>query len=385
MDELEPPGSPWIPQMPAQIDPSAMAMFQAEHNRQMAAAQEEHERRISEVEAANEQRLNVMQADHNRQMAELRSLLAQQQQQARQYTPTPIPSPAMPAAAQRSNRLNPDYNQKHQLKAIALTAFEGELDHKLVVTFIQKVRLAGTVMRLRPTVSAADSNSLIEYAAGWFSDEPMNWLQLVVLEDDYSTTYDDARNDGFPFTFDEFADMIVHRFSPTGATEDLWTELEKMQRKKYATAYAFHRAFLGIAKMLGVYRQTEQKGGRAFDLYVKKLTAREETIYQSMMATLHRERKIMYLNDLMTIVENAKSNRPNLPSTSGPTPMELDAVSVRGRGRGRTGPGPREVLQVRRIWPSFLPVRHSRRVQAWWRPAWPRSWTWRIWRIWWPR
>jgi hypothetical protein len=129
----------------------------------------------------------------------------------------------------------------------------------------------------------------------------------LVLEDNYSTTYDDARNDGFPFTFHEFADMMVHRFSPTGATEDLWTELEKMQRKKYTTAYAFHHAFLGIAKMLGVYRQTEPKGGRAFALYVKKLTAWEETIYQSMMATLHRERKTMYLDDLMTIVENAES------------------------------------------------------------------------------
>jgi hypothetical protein len=224
MDELEPPGSPWIPQMPAQIDPSAMAMFEAEHHRQMAAAREEHERRISEVAAANEQRLNAMQADNNRQMAELRSLLAQQQQQpqARQNTPTPIPSPAMPDAAQRPNRLDPDYNQKQQLKALAL-------------------------------------------------------------------------------------------------------------------------------------RQTEQKGGRAFAVYVKKLTAREETIYQPMMATLHRERKTMYLDDLMTIVENAESNRPNLPSTvtstatpassstpaasttaaTGPTPMELDAVSVRGRGRGR--------------------------------------------------
>jgi hypothetical protein len=78
------------------------------------------------------------------------------------------------------------------------------------------------------------------------------------------------------------------------------------------------------------------------------------------MATLHRERKVMYLDDLMTIVENAESNRPNLPSISTatassaaaaaltaptaapgitastvPTPVELDAVSVRGRGRGR--------------------------------------------------
>jgi hypothetical protein len=166
---------------------------------------------------------------------------------------------------------------------VALTAFEDELDHKLVVTFLQKVRLAGTVVRLRPSTSAADSNSLIEYAAGWFSDEPMNWLQLVVLDDNYHTTYDDARIDGFPFTFDAFAEMMVHRFSPTGATEDLWTELDKMQRKKY-TAYAFHTAFLGVTKMLGTYRQTEQKGGRAFALYVKKLAAREETIYQSMMA-----------------------------------------------------------------------------------------------------
>jgi hypothetical protein len=367
IDELEPPGNPWMPQMtqmPAQMDPSTMAMFQAEHNSQMRAAQEEYERRLGEV-----------QADHNRQLAELRNALAQlqqqqqpqqqpqqqarqqPQQQAQQYTPPPIPGSAIPAAAQRPNRLDPDYNQKQQLKAIALTAFEGDLDHKLVVTFIQKVRLAGTVMRLRPTISTADSNALIEFAAGWFADEPMNWFQLVVLEDNHSTTYDDARNDGFPFTFNEFADMMVHRFSPTGATEDLWTELEKMQRKKYTTAYAFHHAFLGIAKMLGVYRQTEQKGGRAFALYVKKLTAREETIYQSMMATLHREHKTMYLDDLMTIVENAESNRSNLPSTAtptatsipsstpavlttstvatGPTPMELDAVSIRGRGRGR--------------------------------------------------
>jgi hypothetical protein len=354
IDEDEPMTSnPWGPApqmnpttMPA-VDPAVMAAFEAEHQRQMA----------------------VVRAEHDRQMAELRNLLLQQQaqqqaqqQRAGQHTSTPTPSPAMPAAP-RSNGLEPNYTQKQQLKAIGLTAFEGELDHKSVVTFIQKVRLVGTVMRLRPASSAADSNTLIEYAVGWFSDEPMNWFQMVVLEDTHSTTYDDARNDGFPFTFDEFAELMGHRFSPTGATEDLWNELEKMKRNKYTSAYAFHHAFLGIAKMLGVYRQTEQKGGRAFALYVKKLSAREETIYQSMMATLHRERKVMYLDDLMTIVENAESNRPNLPGTSGssttatssapqtthtasaapggataatgPTPMELDAVSVRGRGRGR--------------------------------------------------
>jgi hypothetical protein len=54
----------------------------------------------------------------------------------------------------------------------------------------------------------------------------------------------------------------------------------------------------------------------------------------------------MYLDDLMTLVENAESNRPNLPSIStttpassaapstGPVQMELDAVSIRGGGRG---------------------------------------------------
>jgi hypothetical protein len=329
------------------VDPAVMLAFQTELNRQMAAARTEYEQQMREANAA-----------HAQQIAELRNQLQQQQQaQPQQVQPQQVHQEQQnrPPTPQRQNRLDPDYNQKQQLKALSLTTFEGELDHKLVITFIQKVRLAGTVMRLRPASSPADSNLLIEYATGWFSDEPMNWLQLVVLEENYNITYDDARVDGFPFTFDEFAEMMVHRFSPTGATEDLWTELEKMQRKNYTTAYAFHHAFLGIAKMLGVYRQTEQKGGRAFALYVKKLTTREETIYQSMMATLHRERKVMFLDDLMTIVENAESNRPNIPSistatpassttsavlttptaTTEPTPMELDAVSIRGRGRGR--------------------------------------------------
>jgi hypothetical protein len=67
------------------------------------------------------------------------------------------------------------------------------MDHKLAVDFVKKIRLAGTVLRLRPALSAQDSNALIELAVGYFSDEPLNWFQLVFLESKYSTTYDEAR------------------------------------------------------------------------------------------------------------------------------------------------------------------------------------------------
>jgi hypothetical protein len=237
------------------------------------------------------------------------------------------------------------------------------MDHKLAVDFIKKIRLAGTVLHLRPTLSGEDSHALIDLAVGYFSDEPLNWFQLVVLESKYGTTYDEARIHGFPFTFDEFANMLIHRHSSTSATEDLWTELQKMSRKPYANVYAFHHAFLGTAKMLGVYRETEKKGGRAFAIYLQKLNAREEMIYQSMLAGLHRDRRTMYLDDVMTIVENAESNHANIPPAASttsiasviptggaptatavpyaftpgvtpenePTPMELDAMNSRGR------------------------------------------------------
>jgi hypothetical protein len=299
--------------------------------------------------------------EHERQMAELRQQFQQQsqqqpqQQQQQQSTAAP-PPPTAAQASPSARRPEPDYLQKQQLKALALTAFEGKMDHKLAVDFVKKIRLAGTVLRLRPALSAQDSNALIELAVGYFSDEPLNWFQLVVLESKYSTTYDEARIYGFPFTFDEFATMLIHRHSSTSATEDLWTELQKMSRKSYANAYAFHHAFLATAKMLGVYRETEKKGGRAFAIYLQKLNAREEMIYQSMLASLHRDRRTMYLDDVMTIVENAESNAtgtttaaapaalaipnaapvtPSVSSSSEPTPMELDTMSARGRGRER--------------------------------------------------
>jgi uncharacterized membrane protein YgcG len=301
--------------------------------------------------------------EHQRQMAELRQQFQQQFKQ--QSTATPPPTNAPPAAHRATvNRIEPDYMQKQQLKALAITVFEGKLDHKLTVEFVRKMRLVGQVLRLRPAFSGADSNALIELAVGYFSDEPMNWFQKVVLDGEFSTTYDDARVNGFPLTFDAFAERLIHRYSATSATEDLWTELQKMQRKNYPNVYAFHHAFLATTKMLGVYRETEQKGGRAFAIYLQKLTAREETIYQSMLASLHRDRETMYLDDLMTIVENVESNRANIPrdadpapttsasataapsatttittgtgpTPTGPTPMELDAVNVRSRGRER--------------------------------------------------
>jgi hypothetical protein len=159
--------------------------------------------------------------EHERQMAELRQQFQQQfttqrpQQQQQQSTATPPPANAPPPAAQRAtvNRIEPDYMQKQQLKALAITVFEGKLDHKLTVEFVRKMRLVGQVLRLRPAFSGADSNALIELAVGYFSDEPMNWFQKVVLDGEFSTTYDDARVNGFPLTFTEADNNHYDRLS----------------------------------------------------------------------------------------------------------------------------------------------------------------------------
>jgi hypothetical protein len=56
--------------------------------------------------------------------------------------------------------------KKPSLKVLAMTAFEGELAHKLVATFIPKVRLAAPHCGFDLQSRAEDSNTLIEYAVG---------------------------------------------------------------------------------------------------------------------------------------------------------------------------------------------------------------------------
>jgi hypothetical protein len=320
------------------VDPAIMQMFH-----------DELEKRQKDLEAKHQAEL-----DQLRQQFQIE--LQQQRMQAEQPS---APVDHQPPASRKTGHL--DYVKKQQLKAISISSFEGKLDLKLVTEFLEKVKLLGQAIDLRPTLSTDDSNSMIELAVGWFASEPMIWFKVVVLEADYSTSYEVARQDGYPFTFDRFCEIMIHRFSPTGALERLWWELSTMKRQSYTEVHTFHRAFLDVAKMLNVYRETEEKGGRAYAIYLAKLTNQEEMIYQAMLASIQRP---LFLDDVMTLVENVEtghrtsSTNPNMnlhttttkgatiqessaaAGSSGTTPMELDVINTRrGRGGRRGGRG----------------------------------------------
>jgi uncharacterized membrane protein YqiK len=52
--DMDEPSNPWDG---SQINPAAMAMFQAEHDSRMGEAHAEHERQLADVQAANERRM----------------------------------------------------------------------------------------------------------------------------------------------------------------------------------------------------------------------------------------------------------------------------------------------------------------------------------------
>jgi hypothetical protein len=247
------------------VDPAIMQMFNNELESRQRDLPQKHEAELHQLRRQFQ--------------TELQQLKAQQTQPS--GTPPINSEPTQPRKADQLN-----YIKKQQLKAISITTFEGKLDLKLVTEFLEKVKLLGQAIDLRPTLSGDDSNSMIELAVGWFASEPMIWFKVVVLEADYSTSYEVARQDGYPFTFDRFCEIMIPRFSPTGALERLWWELSTMKRQTYTEVHTFHRAFLDVAKMLNVYRETEEKGGRAYAIYLAKLTNREEMIYQAILASI---------------------------------------------------------------------------------------------------
>jgi hypothetical protein len=251
---------------------------------------------------------------------------------------------------------------EEQVKKWQVPRFEGTMDLKLVTDFLEEVRNLGEVMELQPTLSDADSDKLIVLASRSFGPTANTWFRGILLEGKYQTTFETCHRLGFPFAFDEFERMMVDQFSPTGAKENLWAELAGMQRKSYADAHAFHQAFLRVGKMLGVTREGEEQGGRAFAIYHHKLTAREKLLYDGQVETASQLGRVVTLHAVMRMVENteasqgatnlsgagiqtaqvpqATSSTPaptgtdTVASTFGPTPMELDAVHMRGRGRG---------------------------------------------------
>jgi hypothetical protein len=48
----------------------------------------------------------------------------------------------------------------------------------------------------------------------WYSAEAMEWIFTRILSREYHTDLYTARSSGYPFTFHELADMMLHQFSP---------------------------------------------------------------------------------------------------------------------------------------------------------------------------
>jgi len=58
--------------------------------------------------------------------------------------------------------------------------------------------------------------------------------------------------------------------------------------------------------MLGVYRETEEKGGRTYTIYLSELTNRAEMVHREMLASVQRT---LFLNDVVTVVENVERDQ----------------------------------------------------------------------------
>jgi len=46
-------------------------------------------------------------------------------------------------------------------------------------------------------------------AVEWLASEPMTWFKVVLLDMKYGTSHDVVRRDGYPFTFDQFTEIVI--------------------------------------------------------------------------------------------------------------------------------------------------------------------------------
>jgi hypothetical protein len=382
--DVDEPMDPWVP-------PGEAGAAQ-----QMQQAQQPPVDFVATMEAFQQQILEMMEAQRRQTARDMRALQTQfqtqmsnlQQQQAAAIPapassapappqaapappdPTPAAAAPTPILIQQPRKSEYDRFMEEQVKKWQIPRFEGTIDLKLVTDFLEEVRNLGEVMELQPTLSDADSDKLIVLASRSFGHAANTWFRRILLEGKYHTTFETCHRLGFPFAFDEFERMMVDQFSPTGAKENLWAELAGMQRRSYADAHAFHQAFLRVGKMLGVTRESEEQGGRAFAIYHHKLTAREKLLYDGQVETASQLGRTVTLHAVMRMVENAEASQratnlsgagiPAAPQAAtatpaptgtttvapafGPTPMELDALNMRGRGHGgsRGGSSDRE-------------------------------------------
>jgi hypothetical protein len=148
-------------QQPPQIDLATRQRIRNMMNRVSDEIEEcyrsEYEKRLEQMPRSHEDSLRAMQAQHAQKLQPLTPPFALRPPTP-QFPPAHTPQPTI-----RDSRegLLP-YVKKLQLKAISVPRFEGKKDRHLVTGFLAKVRLVGTILELRPHVSAIDSNKMID-------------------------------------------------------------------------------------------------------------------------------------------------------------------------------------------------------------------------------